>query len=247
MDEGYTLAQLDRDLPTLTDKRIPCALCDHVFPLSQLVGKISLQAVCNWKNAHNVSTAPSEVVYTEDKSVYLRALDSVKRLQIVSLCVFCTQFFDVNMGDYIEPELIKQDVGVEDILKGPLNRPSHIYKKLLRSFSLEKTYSYTHADPHTYSLADSHTHTHSNTSLDRPQSRESYEDKIRNLKSRSLQKVVTLAQARTLRNKYVSVEKIIESMESVGQKSKRAVRSMSSVCMYADYVYVVWVLSCYLA
>jgi hypothetical protein len=72
--------------------KLPCSLCELMFPVAQLLGTISFKAVTKWKEVHNVTVAQDAKIKAEN--VY----DSSK------LCLFCTQFFDASYSDVFELE-----------------------------------------------------------------------------------------------------------------------------------------------
>lgn len=73
--------------------RAPCGLCGVEFPIAQLMGTITNRAVVQWLTSHGVILKP-----TDSRRLQSKLYDKTK------LCLFCTQFFDLNFGDVFDAE-----------------------------------------------------------------------------------------------------------------------------------------------
>lgn len=76
--------------------KVPCSLCEHPFPPSQLLGTISLNTLLNWRSDHLHQPVEQD---PPSKSSLL------KKYQMVKLCVFCSQFFDENFSHSLDVEM----------------------------------------------------------------------------------------------------------------------------------------------
>jgi len=74
-------------------QKVPCALCEYMFPPAQLLGTISFKTVAKWKEDHNVP--PCSDAKAQAANVY----DSAR------LCLFCTQFFHADYTDTFDVEI----------------------------------------------------------------------------------------------------------------------------------------------
>lgn len=195
-DSAFVDSELDMDLPQPGEKKDMCLLCERCFPSSQLPGRISSQAVQRWKSQHGIDAADND-----SESSYYRAFSMMKRQSVVPLCVFCSQFFDENAGEVVEKELVKQSMGVEDIIKGPLNRANHYYEGQLRSIASQSLVGLA---------ADT----------GRPRSRLLYKMAVEQLRSRSTQRISSVAQFKHMNNKYFDVNAAQPSVSSTDKKPK---------------------------
>jgi hypothetical protein len=75
--------------------KVPCSLCEHHFPPSQLLGTISLNTLLNWRADHHLQ----QQQFPASKSSLLN------KYQMVKLCVFCSQFFDDNFSHSLDVEM----------------------------------------------------------------------------------------------------------------------------------------------
>jgi len=74
--------------------KVPCSLCQHLYPPAQLLGSISNHSILNWMKAHAVSTDTKEC-----KKMFMQEYEAAK------LCLFCTQFFDENYSETFDVEI----------------------------------------------------------------------------------------------------------------------------------------------
>lgn len=73
-------------------KKIPCGLCGITFPESALMGKVTLKAIVNWREAHGTPDGLTHAQKTAS-AIYSPA----------KVCLFCFQFFDAgNFGKVFE-------------------------------------------------------------------------------------------------------------------------------------------------
>lgn len=86
---------IDLTYDTLNEwkEKVPCSLCEYMFPPSQLLGTISLKTLITWREQHNVKSNLSEA-----KSSLNNIYTNVK------LCIFCSQFFDTNFSYTLDVE-----------------------------------------------------------------------------------------------------------------------------------------------
>ena len=124
-------------------KRLPCILCEYIFPIEALVGVITYRTICQWKEQHDVNmndTHTSKQYNPHD---------------IVKLCIFCNQFFDneysenvidtINDYQYKEYEYYQNSIIQPDLKKKTyMNRPEEsieedVIDKMEYAMNLYKT------------------------------------------------------------------------------------------------------------
>ena len=123
--EPIVFQQLSRDEPAVKEPRVQCSLCERVYPLSSLMGRITFKAVSEWRAAH---AAP---IPAEDKrfnSAYIH--------NAAKLCLLCTAFFDADFSECLDQSSIHETIGIEvdpiDGVKEPTNKASRL---LLKEYS----------------------------------------------------------------------------------------------------------------
>jgi hypothetical protein len=95
--EDYIEDVIDLTHDTLREwkGKVPCSLCEFLFPPSQLLGTISLNTLLNWRKDHQLSLEN----YPASKS------SINNKYRTVRLCIFCTQFFDSNFSHHFDVEM----------------------------------------------------------------------------------------------------------------------------------------------
>ena len=105
------------------EQRLPCALCEHVFPSSALMGRITFKTVSEWRAAR---AAP---IPAEDKRFHGPYLHNA-----VKLCLFCTAFFDEDFSDCIDKSSIHEAIGLEvDKMEGVVEPSNKASKRFMRN------------------------------------------------------------------------------------------------------------------
>ncbi len=78
----------DSSSPVKAEHSVPCALCGYAFPASQLLGSVTFNNIAKWKADH-LCPLPAE-----DRRLALHRIHD-----IVSVCLYCYQFFDANFSE----------------------------------------------------------------------------------------------------------------------------------------------------
>ena len=111
------------------EKYIECEMCERFYPKSQMPGQITFKAIADWKEAHHAPISPSD-----------HRLDTVRLHDAKRLCIFCTQFFDINSSNLIDTTIIKERIGFhKNDINGPLNCSNTVYKRIFRKAIKIKT------------------------------------------------------------------------------------------------------------
>jgi hypothetical protein len=96
-----------------SSKRLGCALCEHMFPKSQLTGRVCKMSVTRiqrkWKAAAS-SHGKNEMLFSQVKSVQDH-LFRPSDYNLVSVCVLCMQFFHADEKEQEEREEREESEG----------------------------------------------------------------------------------------------------------------------------------------
>ena len=113
----------DFEPPGRDEERHHCALCEMVFPISQLLASITFKAVSDWRDKRSASF-PSNDIRLSALRIHDKAL----------LCLFCTQFFDKDFSDVVDESEIEDSVGFgkSSGIEGGFHYSNKTYKRIMK-------------------------------------------------------------------------------------------------------------------
>jgi len=117
---GTLVFQAAQDL-VAKEPKLPCALCEHLFPVSALLGRITFKTVGEWRAAH---CAP---IPAEDKRFNYAYIHNAAKL-----CLLCTSFFDKDFSDCVDRSGIHEAIGLAvDPLEGVVDLTNKDSRRLI--------------------------------------------------------------------------------------------------------------------